>query len=78
MNIIQKVCKELGINQAELSRMIGVSQSKISEYNSGKRETPKVVNFALGLILENKELKKDSEILDLLSKRVSKNYTISQ
>ena len=71
-NIVQKVCKELNINQAELSRMIGVSPSKISEYNSGKRKTPKVVNIALGLILENRELKKDSEILDLLSKRVIK------
>jgi len=71
-NIVKKVCKELEINQSELSKKIGVSPSKISEWNSGKREIPKIVTFALNLILENRELKKDSELLNLLSERVTK------
>jgi predicted transcriptional regulator len=71
-NIVKKVCEELKINQSELSQKIGVSPSKLSEWNSGKRKTPKIVTFALNLILENKELKKDSELLNLLSERVIK------
>ncbi len=71
-NIVKKVCEELKRNQSELSKKIGVSPSKISEWNSGKREIPKIVTFALNLILENRELKKDSELLNLLSERVTK------
>ena len=77
-NIVKKVCEELKINQSELSKTIGVSPSKISEWNSGKREIPKIVIFALNLILENKELKKDSDLLNMLSERVTKDSNDSQ
>ena len=72
VELIERVKKELEINQSELSQKIGVSPSKLSEWSNGKRKIPKVVIFALNLILENKELKKDSTLLNLLSERVTK------
>ena len=72
VTLIERVKEELDINQSELSQKIGVSPSKLSEWSNEKRKIPKVVIFALNLILENKELKKDSALLNLLSERVTK------
>jgi transcriptional regulator with XRE-family HTH domain len=72
VKLIERVKKELGLNQAELSKKIGVSPSKLSEWNSKKRKTPKVVIFALKLMLKNKELEKDSDLLNLLSERITR------
>ena len=71
-NIVKQVCQELGINQAELARRMGVSPSNLSEWSSGKRKTPKYATVILNLFIENMELKKDSEILEKLSQRLIK------
>jgi transcriptional regulator with XRE-family HTH domain len=75
-NIVKQVCQELNINQAELARKLGVSPARLSEYRNGKKRIPKLVNVALNLLLENKILKEDSELLNLFAKRVTKeqNY----
>ena len=52
-NIVKKVCEELEINQSELSQLLGVSTSSISEWNKGK--IPKMAQLALRLMLENRE-----------------------
>ena len=52
-NIVKKVCEELKINQSELSQLLGVSTSSISEWNKGN--IPKMAQLALKLMLENRE-----------------------
>lgn len=54
-NIIKKVCKELNINQAELSRKLDVSPATVSDWAKGN--IPKMAEMALELMLENKEIK---------------------
>jgi predicted XRE-type DNA-binding protein len=54
-NIVKKVCEELKINQSELSQVLGVSTSAISEWNKGN--IPKMAQLALKLMLENREQK---------------------
>jgi predicted XRE-type DNA-binding protein len=52
-NIVKKVCEELKINQSELSQLLGVSTSSVSEWNKGN--IPKMAQLALKLMLENRE-----------------------
>ncbi|MCP4049891.1 MAG: helix-turn-helix transcriptional regulator [bacterium] len=66
-NIVKKVCRELGITQVELGKMLGVGQSAVATWASG--QIPKVAEVAICLMLENKE--KDS-ILQSIKK--VKNY----
>ncbi len=54
-NIVQKVCKELNINQAELAKKLKVSRSTITDWNKGN--IPKMTQYALELLIENIELK---------------------
>ncbi len=67
-NIVKKVCKELGITQKELAEMLDVQPSAVSNWITG--QTPKMVQMALELLLENKELKakliKIKEIRDII------------
>ena len=49
-NIVKKVCKELNITQAELSRHLDVSQATISDWSKGN--IPKMAEMALKLILD--------------------------
>ena len=58
-NIVKKVCKELNITQAELSRHLDVSQATISDWSKGN--IPKMTEMTLKLIIENKELKQHLE-----------------
>ena len=55
-NIVKKVCRELGITQAELARMLKVSPHVISKWVTSS--TPHTAKLALELMLENKKLKK--------------------
>lgn len=61
MNIVKRACKELGITQKELAEMLDVPQSTMARWNSG--EIPRMAQLALELLLENKSLKSDMEIL---------------
>lgn len=63
INIVKKVCAELGITQAELGRQLDVPASTIGTWASGK--IPKMAEVALTLMIENKEQK---EILDAIKK----------
>ncbi|MFY9141577.1 DUF6166 domain-containing protein [Sulfuricurvum sp.] len=61
MNIVKRVCKELGITQKELGDMLDVQQSTLSGWATNK--IPKMAQLALELLLENKSLKSDIEII---------------
>ena len=54
-NIVQEVCKELGINQTELARELGVTTGAISQWN---KEIPKLARKALEYKLELHRQKK--------------------
>jgi DNA-binding XRE family transcriptional regulator len=59
-NIVKKACKELGVTQKELAEMMGVSPQAVSQWQV---ETPKTIQLALELLIENKELKEKLEII---------------
>lgn len=58
-NIVKRVCKELGVTQAELARQLDVSPATISDWAKGN--IPKMAEMALMLMLENKEIKQHLE-----------------
>ena len=60
-NIVKRTCKELGITQKELAEKLDIPQSTMARWQSG--DIPKMSKLALELILENKELKDDMNIL---------------
>jgi transcriptional regulator with XRE-family HTH domain len=60
-NIVKRACKELGITQKELAEMLDVPQQTVSRWSND--EIPKMAQLALELLLENKSLKSDMEIL---------------
>ncbi len=59
-NIVKKVCSELGITQKELAERLDVPQTTLSTWAKG--EIPKMTEFALKLLLENKELKRKLDV----------------
>ena len=59
-NIVKKVCTELGITQKELAEKFGISTSAISQWNE---DIPKTAQVALELLIENKKLKDDLDII---------------
>ena len=60
-NIVKRTCKELGITQKELAERLDVPQPTIARWQSG--DIPRMAKLALKLMLENKELKDDMNIL---------------
>lgn len=60
-NIVKLTCKELGITQKELAEMLDVQPTAVSNWVNG--QVPKMVQLALELLLENKSLKADLEII---------------
>ncbi len=60
-NIVKKTCKELGITQKELAERLEVPQPTMARWQSG--DIPKMAKFALELLLENKQLKDDMDII---------------
>ena len=75
-NIVQRVCKELEINQTKLGKRLGVSQSSISDWNNGK--IPKMAQLALELLIENKQqkekLQKVAEFYEII-REINQNET---
>jgi len=61
-NLVKKTCRELGINQKELSEKIGIPQSTVNRWSS-TNDIPKMTILALNLILENKNLKNGAEYI---------------
>ncbi|MDD2651648.1 MAG: helix-turn-helix transcriptional regulator [Sulfurimonas sp.] len=59
-NIVKKACKELGVTQKELAETMGVSPQAVSQWHV---ETPKTIQLALELLIENKELRRKLEII---------------
>jgi len=60
-NIVKQTCKELGITQKELAERLEVPQPTMARWQSG--DIPRMAKLALELMLENKELKDDMNIL---------------
>ena len=42
-NIINKICRELGITQIKLSDITNIDKANISRWKSGKRDAPKYI-----------------------------------
>jgi predicted transcriptional regulator len=61
INIVKKVCKELGVTQKELAEMLEVSPASVSDWSKG--QIPKMTQLALEQMIELKELKEKFEIL---------------
>ena len=69
VNIVKKVCKELGITQKELAERLDVSPSSISDWVKGS--IPKMAKMYLELLIETKDLKEKFEILKKAHKILS-------
>jgi len=69
-NIVKKVCKELGITQKELAKMLDIPAGTISRWASTD-EIPKTAKVALELLLENKKLKDKIKVLHLLKETLA-------
>lgn len=64
VNLVKGAMKERGINQKELSRLTGITESSISRYLKGER-TPRIdiiVNFAKALDLDINTLLNESPV----------------
>ncbi len=59
-NIVKKTCKELGVTQKELAERLGIPQSTVSGWTKG--DIPKMTQFALELLIENKDIKEKLNI----------------
>ena len=53
-NIVKATCRELGITQKELAERLDVPQSTVSGW--AKNDIPKMTQFALELLIKNKDL----------------------
>jgi len=60
-NIVQEVCEELNISQAELAREFGITTSAISKWNT--REMPKIAQKALEYMLKSHKQEKKLKTL---------------
>lgn len=56
-NTVKRVCRELGITQAKLARMLDVTPQNVSDWH--KKSIPKMTEKALILLLENVSLRKN-------------------
>ena len=70
-NIVKKVCKELGLTYKQLGEKIGVSESSLrSAASTGKISNQ--IKKAIGLYLENLELKKELQEFHTLKEMLKK------
>jgi DNA-binding XRE family transcriptional regulator len=54
-NLVKKTCRELGITQKELAKILGVHDVTVRNWNS-KLNTPKMAENFMNLLIEKKEL----------------------
>ena len=73
VTLIERVKKELGISNMELSKKLKVGSSSISEWGNGKRNIPYGTLVAIELMIENQKLKKDLEVVDAFSSLLNRN-----
>ena len=73
VKLIEKVKKELGISNMELSKKLKVGSSSISEWGNGKRNIPYGTLVAIELMIENQKLKKDLEVVDAFSSLLNRS-----
>ena len=66
-NLIKKVCKEYGITQTELSKMLDIPKGTIGRWNSTNK-IPKTAELALKLMIENKQLKDELKSIQSFKK----------
>jgi len=69
-NLVKKVCREFNITQKELADMLDIPHSTIGRWAS-TGNIPKTAKLALELLLENKKLKKQVEVLKLLKQTLN-------
>jgi len=61
LNIVKKVCAELGINQRELAKMLDVLPTAVSNWANG--DIPKMAKLSLEQMIEIRDLKNKLELL---------------
>ena len=54
-NPVDKICRELGVNQKRLSEMMGVSQNSISNWKNKKKKAPSWTDSMFELLKIKKE-----------------------
>ncbi len=64
INIVKRVCKELGFTYKQLGEKIGYSEGALR--NSATKDVSQSMTKAIELYLENLELKKELESTDIL------------
>jgi len=64
-NLVKKVCREFNVNQKELADMLDIPHSTVGRWTS-TGNIPRTAKLALELLLENKKLRKQVEVLKLL------------
>ena len=72
VELIDRVKKELGITNIELAKKLKVGSSSISEWGNGKRNIPYGTLLAIELLIENRRLKKDLDIIDAFSSLINR------
>ena len=62
-NIVEQICKELGLTHQQLADMMGTSKSSVDRWASSKGEIPEQCRRMIEILLENQTLKTElSEI----------------
>jgi DNA-binding transcriptional regulator YiaG len=64
-NIIEKTCRELGVNQKQLAGLMSVSENSLSWWKNNKKPMPKWAYRLIELLIKEKE---HTEITKLLKK----------
>jgi len=78
-NIVKKVCKELGITQKELAKIMGINEGTPAQWSSKGNISQWAINF-MNILIENKKCKEkrgsgDFDFIDYLK---SKGFMINK
>ena len=62
-NLVKKTCRELGVTQKELANILGVSNTTISDWASGKTKIPNLGKKTLALLKIEKKFIQFQELI---------------
>jgi transcriptional regulator with XRE-family HTH domain len=72
VELIERVKKELGMSQSDISQKFDIGESAVSKWMKKKAKIPTGTKIALELMLENKEDKKTIELVKTLFGKLNK------
>jgi DNA-binding transcriptional regulator YiaG len=70
VKLIERVKKELGMNQSDIARKFEVGTSTVSNWTKKKVKIPTVAKIALELMLEREKDKKTLNFMENFSKHI--------